>query len=124
MYKDLLGVRFTPHGRNKEQGFDCYGLAIEVLKRNGITLNDVFYEKIENEEEIKRQAFLKTKTIKIDKLEKNCIILITVKNEPTHIGIYIGDGLMIHATNNFGVQIEPVRKWYKRIVGLYKVSNN
>lgn len=123
MYKDLLGIKFTPHGRTKEQGFDCYGLAIEVLKRNGIILNDVFYEKIENEEQIKRQAFLKTKTIKIDNYEKNCIILITVNNEPTHIGVYIGEGLMIHATRNHGVIIEPVRKYKKRIVGLYKVNN-
>lgn len=122
-YKDLLGVKFTPHGRNKKDGFDCYGLAIEILKRNGIILNDVFYEKIENEEEIKKSAFLKTKHKKIETLKKNCIILLRVKNEPTHIAVYIGNNFLIHATKNYGVIIEPIYKWKKRIEGIYEICN-
>ena len=47
MYEDLLGVRFKVHGRNKKEGFDCYGLAIEVLRRNGIILKDVFYDNLD-----------------------------------------------------------------------------
>lgn len=121
-YKDLLGVKFKTHGRSKEEGFDCYGLAIEVLRRNGITLNDVFYEDTE-ESDILDNAFKGTVSTKIDNLQENCIILISVKSQPLHIAIYIGDGLMIHATHS-GVLIEPVRRWKNRIVGLYKVSSN
>lgn len=122
-YTDLLGIKFKVHGRNKEEGFDCYGLAIEVLKRNGIILKDVFYEKLENEDEIRKNAFLKTKSKKIDSLKKNCIILLTVKGEPTHIAVYIGDGFIIHATKNSGVVIQPLHIWKKRIEGMYEICN-
>lgn len=42
---DLLGVRFRDHGRSKSEGFDCYGLAIEVSRRLGHTLDDLWYMK-------------------------------------------------------------------------------
>lgn len=122
-YKDLLGVKFTVHGRSLEEGFDCYGLAIEVLKRNGIILKDVFYEST-TEDEIINNAFSCNVSTKLDNLEENCIILLSVKGQPTHIAVYIGEGLMIHATREYGVVIEPVHRWNKRIMGLYKVSNN
>lgn len=122
-YNDLLGVKFTVHGRNKEDGFDCYGLAIEVLKRNGIVLKDVFYEKLENENEIRKNAFLNTKTKRIGYLKKNCIILLTVNGEPNHIAVYIGDGFIIHATKTNGVVIQPIHIWKKRIEGIYEICN-
>ena len=52
MYEDLLGTKFKVHGRSKEEGFDCYGLAIEVLRRNGIELKDAFYKDLDNREEV------------------------------------------------------------------------
>ena len=106
MYKDLLGVKYTPHGRNKGEGFDCYGLAIEVFRRNGIVLEDFILNPKEG----------KWNTIKIDNLEKLCIIEIE-KGNKYHIAVYIGDGLMIHATEKFGVCIEPVYRysaWIRR----------
>ncbi len=122
-YKDLLAVKFTPHGRSVQEGFDCYGLAIEVLKRNGIILNDIFYDDIDDYKNITESAFLNTQIINVDNLEENCIILISVNGNPTHIAVYIGEGLLIHATENQGVVIQPVHRYERRIVGLYKVVN-
>ena len=47
--KDLIGIPYKDHGRDFS-GMDCYGIAIEVLKRFGKNLPDVFYDKtsIEN----------------------------------------------------------------------------
>jgi cell wall-associated NlpC family hydrolase len=123
MYEDLLGTKFTPHGRSKEQGFDCYGLAIEVLKRNGISVQDVFYKTLKESSDVKEIAFRNNTFQKLDKPQKNCIVMITVKGEPTHVAVYIGEQLIIHATKEKGVVIELIRHYKKRIEGYYKVCN-
>lgn len=124
MYRDLIGVKFTVHGRSIEEGFDCYGLAIEVLRRNGITLPDVFYDNLDTRKELHEELHASIPHQKIENPEKNCIIEIAVHGEPIHIGVYIGYGLVIHTTYKTGVIIEPLAHFRKRILGCYKVSSN
>ncbi len=123
-YSDLIGCKFKIHGRNKEEGFDCYGLVIEVLKRNGLHFYDVFYEDFSNNGNVNKLCKLSNSLEKLDKEEDLCIIEISVNGNPTHIGVYIGNGKMIHCTENLGVIIEPIRRYCKRIEGYYKVSNS
>ena len=121
-YTDLLGCKFAPKGRTKENGFDCYGLAIEVLKRNGIYLKDVFYD-FDKKEEQAEEIKTKLNISKIDKIQKLCIINIKVHGNPVHIAVYLGDGLIIHSVYNKGVIIEPLHLYQNRIEGYYKVTN-
>ena len=123
-YRDLLGVKFKVHGRSIEEGFDCYGLAIEVLRRNGITMPDVFYKDLESREVIHDELHSIIPHKRIEKPENYCIIEIAVKEEPIHIAVYIGGGMMIHTTYKTGVIIEPLVRYNKRILGYYKVSIN
>ena len=37
-YTDLIGVPFVNRGRDKNTGFDCYGLVKEVFRRYGYTI--------------------------------------------------------------------------------------
>lgn len=119
---DLIGCGFKTHGRTKEEGFDCYGLAIEVLKRNGITLPDLWYDN-SKESDIKERVETLTKFIKIDNFENLCIIDIETYRNYTHIGVYVGEGKFVHAIEKYGVIVENVSKYRHRIKGLYKVSN-
>ena len=112
-YKDLLGIRYTPHGRTKGEGFDCYGLAIEVLRRNGINLRDVWSEK-----SLESQKF-----VLIEKAEENCLVSIIFCGKQSHIGVYIGEGLMIHTTPSTGVIIEPITHYKGKIKGFYNVHD-
>jgi len=114
MVTDLLNVKYKVHGRNKEEGFDCYGLAIEVLKRFGIELEDFYSQK----KEIPFNYFQR-----ILKEEKYCIILLE-KNNINHIAIYLGNGKMIHSRSDFGVIIESLSRYRKYVKGFYKVSNS
>lgn len=122
-YSDLIGIKYKSHGRNKEEGFDCYGLAIEVLRRNGITLIDVFYKEVNKDEN--KKTINKAKEIiphiVLEKPLENSIIELSVYGEPSHIAVYIGDGYIIHATQNKGVVIEPLHIYKNRIRGIYKV---
>lgn len=119
-YSDLLGIKFKVHGRNKEEGFDCYGLAIEVLRRNNIVLEDWFYNRVYDEKKV-NEIIASINLKKIDTKKENCIILFSVKNRPLHCGVYIGNGKFIHSTQDFGVRIEPLHLWQNRIIGYYNV---
>lgn len=119
---DLIGCKYKIHGRSKEEGFDCLGLDIEVLRRNGIEIPDVDYDNPEQYEDVFFEMQNKVEYEKIDFPEKLCIMVIRVRGEPTHTGIYLGDGLFIHATKD-GVRVEPLHRWEKRVEGYYKVSS-
>ena len=123
-YTDLLGTKFTTHGRSKEEGFDCYGLAIEVLKRNNIYLPDVFYESFDEKESVREKIYAITEYAKIEKPEINCIIELEVMGEPCHVGVYIGSGLFIHTTKKTNVIIESLARYKHRVMGYYRVSKN
>jgi hypothetical protein len=60
---------------------------------------------------------------KLERPEKNCIIEFNVFGQPSHIGVYLGDGEFIHASEQFGVAIEKLRRWKHRIKGYYRVNN-
>jgi cell wall-associated NlpC family hydrolase len=124
MIRDLIGVKYKPHGRTVEEGLDCYGLAILVLGREGVKLPDVFYTDTEQDTNIETMKILEEGIphVKLDKPEKNCIIKLTICGQPSHIGVYLGDGEFIHTTK-YGVVIEPLWRWKHRVKGYYRVSN-
>lgn len=111
LYKDLIGVKYKDNGRSKEEGFDCYGLAIEVLRRNGLTLDD----RITNPSETKIPA------VKLDTPENLCVVLFkNQKNIYYHLAVYIGNGLIIH-TDKKQVCIEPLARFNAKYKEFYRV---
>ena len=62
--------------------------------------------------------------IKIDIPQELCIIVFKVRGEPTHTGVYLGEGMFIHSTKDKGVIVEPLHRWQNRVEGYYKVSNS
>jgi cell wall-associated NlpC family hydrolase len=122
--RDLIGVKYKPHGRDLKDGLDCYGLAIVVLGREGINLPDVFYKDTNRETNNKIMRILENGISheKIDAPEKNCIIELTVCGIPSHIGVYIGNGEFIHCLKGYGVVIDKLYKWEGRIKGYYRVN--
>lgn len=124
MYSDLLGVKFLVHGRSKKEGFDCYGLAMEVLKRNGVFLPDIPYDNFNQRDEVRENIFNSVTYTKVAKPVLNCIIEIKIKGQPLHVGVYIGEGLFIHSTMDRGVVIEPLHLVARKVEGYYKVTNN
>lgn len=109
-YSDLIGVPYLTNGRTKEEGFDCYGLAIEVEKRFGKTLIDVVYQdhNIRLSDEFAPLLNIK----KTDSIIGGTLLEIHI-GEELHIGVAINKRDFIHATTNQGVRISPI--------GAYKI---
>lgn len=123
--RDLIGTPYKVHGRSKEEGFDCYGVIIEMVKRDyGIELPDVDYKSLDEQEFIRNQIHTLACVEKIDNLQEKCIIELSIRGIPMHVGYYIGDGMFIHSRQRFGTIIEPVSRWKSRIMGVYKVKNS
>jgi cell wall-associated NlpC family hydrolase len=122
MVRKLIGVKYKPHGRTIEDGLDCYGVAILYLKSQGIILPDIVNYDVNKKDQSDIKILLEQGIPhkKLDMPEKNCIIELTVCGMPTHIGVYLGEGEFIHATK-YGVAVEPLWRWQKRIRGYYRI---
>ena len=134
---DLIGVRYKKDGRNKKEGLDCYGLAIEVSKRFGHDLTDLINEVAENESvsfnsdsEILFSVHDGTKytrdiskipVIRVDEPseEGDLVLFLNSRHIPYHIGVYLGEGLIIHC-NKFGVHIEHINQMDYLIGRVYR----
>jgi cell wall-associated NlpC family hydrolase len=123
MIRDLVGVKYKPHGRTLEEGLDCYGVAILYLKSRGITLPDVFDYDTNKKDQSDVKTLLEQGIPheKLDKPEKDCLIELTICGMPSHVGVYLGDGEFIHATK-YGVAVEPLGRWRKRIKGYFRIT--
>ena len=121
--KDLIGIPYKVHGRD-HSGMDCYGLVIEVLKRKGITVPDIFYPDANNETNVKIMEILKEgiPNTKLDKPEEGAIVEILVFGQPSHVGVCLGDGTFIHSLRNIGVVIEPLYRYRNKIKGYCRVN--
>lgn len=120
---DLIGAKFRNHGRNAKDGFDCYGLAIEVSKRYGHTLEDLWYEKSSSEMfESKYDSVLKNmgdKLIPTDKQEESNLIVFFENGKAVHIGIIIDDDMFMHA-DIYGVRITKLSSYHRTDWRIYK----
>ena len=110
---DLIGVPYKDHGRSKEEGFDCYGLVLEIAWRMEKPLPDVWYQN-HNLELSNENAHL-LPIHEVDYITEGVIIEMEVNNE-LHIGVALNNREMIHATRK-GVRINqigmfPVRQLY------------
>lgn len=122
-YNDIIGIPFKDGGRSKQEGFDCWGLALELFRRQGIDLSDY---KISSEatmavsDEMGRA--LPTKWKKLTAPTEGCLVVIRMLPEgwANHCGIYIGYGKFIHAyCDETGVVIDRLKRWGPRVVGFY-----
>ena len=115
-YEDLLGIQYKDHGRSKEEGFDCYGLVIELCRRNGTPLVDVWYDNhnLEQADNIPQMNIQEETEIKPGYL------LEMRYNDTLHIGMAVNSRQFIHTTRK-GVRVSPIGSI--PIMGIYSVCN-
>ena len=109
--KQLIGVRYIRGGTSPETGFDCSGFVGHVFKVNlGVNLP-------------RSAKAISENAIKIDKHEMkpgDLVFFNTMRRTFSHVGIYLGDNLFVHAPSAGGkVRIEDLREryWVKHFNG-------
>lgn len=112
---DLLGAPYKDHGRDLS-GFDCYGLAIEVARRYGYKLNDVYYN---NHDLSLADEYAPTLNVTpIDKAREGALIEMQHGNN-LHVGICINSREFIHMTRT-GCRINQIGIF--KIRGIYGID--
>ncbi len=95
----------TPYvwGGSTPDGFDCSGLVQYVLKQNGISLPRTTQEQVKVGRAISKSD-----------LQPGDLVFLqnTYRAGVSHVGIYIGDGKMIHASSSKGVTISDLSTSY------------
>lgn len=121
---DLIGVRFRNHGRSKAEGFDCYGLAIEVSRRFGHTLKDLWYER-STEETFARNAdsVIREMSAQVEATDRqeagSLIIFFGLDGRMCHIGVLLGKNIFIHADES-RVHISRLDRYFRRKWRIYR----
>lgn len=120
---DLIGVRFKTHGRNSKEGFDCYGLAIEVSKRFGHTLEDLWYQKSDNNTFSNNADCMLQKmkdSLKItEKQHEGDLVIFEEAGKMVHIGVILEENVFIHC-DKYGSRIELLNEYYRKQWKVYE----
>lgn len=120
---DLVGCPFKDHGRNRNEGFDCYGLAIEVSKRFGHKLPDLKYRKADNDTFARNAedviSALANDIIQTESQEEGNLIVFFEGERMVHIGVILKEDTFIHA-DRYGVRVMRLSEYFRQNWRLYK----
>jgi cell wall-associated NlpC family hydrolase/peptidoglycan hydrolase-like protein with peptidoglycan-binding domain len=98
--QSLMGLKYVWGGTSTTKGMDCSGFSQWVMKQNGVTLNRTAAQ------QAKQGKLVTTKTSDWSKLQKGDLLFWdTVAGNGKsvdHVGIYLGNGQMIHASSGSG----------------------
>lgn len=97
--KSYLGSKYVYGGNSKTKGLDCSALTQQVMAQAGITLPRTAYEQSKVGQKVGWNDLQPGDLVFFDTLAK------TSKNVD-HVGIYIGNGQMIHASSSNGKVVQ------------------
>lgn len=106
-----LGIPYRFGGTSPETGLDCSGLVLNVF-RNAVGLD--------LPRTARQMAGLGDKISRSDLQPGDLVFFNTMRRTFSHVGIYLGDGKLVHAPSRGGkVRVESIgtRYWAKRFNG-------
>lgn len=121
-YVDLIGIPFKYGGRGPDT-YDCWGLVMELQKRQGITVPD--YASTNDFGKI--AAMMAVGIMKWEKVEPTSGVVVAIRipdangvSAVRHVGTVLTNGRLIHTwEKTHGVTIERLETWKRRIAGFY-----
>lgn len=117
--EDLLGIPFRTHGRDRN-GYDCYGLVIEVAERCGHKMPDIYcgyaYSGENSIRTLDENAFnivSASRLVKTDEPKEGDIILFfDRKGRTEHIGVWLEKDTFVHC-DGYGVRVTRLSDYDK-----------
>ena len=121
-YEDLVGTPFVDGGRSKDIGLDCWGLAREMFRRQGVDVPDYHISAMRTAEIAREMTAEEMDWTPLSKPKEGCLVLLRLNPDvwANHVGIYLGDGKFIHAYSAAGTCVDRLARWRSRIVGFDK----
>lgn len=135
--RKYVGIPFVSGGRD-ESGCDCYGLVRLILMNEyaiNIPLLNGDYTNALNVSETKKLFFENVPLLCSEKIavpEEQSIVLMKMCGRLCHVGLYAGDGFIIHSRHKVGVVCERISSpqlagcvegWY-RVNSSYSMSQS
>lgn len=123
--QDFIGISYVSKGRARD-GCDCYGLVYlyyrDVL---GIKLPEYATEYTDAEEldEVARLvARGRPNWVEVSPPREGDVVLLKIWREPVHVGVYVGDGRMLHVRRGANACLERLDGpfWRSRIDGYFR----
>lgn len=95
---NFLGTPYVWGGTTPNPGFDCSGFTQYVYRHFGISIGRTTYEQINDGVQVPR-----------DQLQAGDLVFFGSWSDPHHVGIYVGNGMYIHAPHTGDViKISPI----------------
>lgn len=103
LVKNALSLQGVPYvfGGTSRSGFDCSGYTQYVFKSSGISLPRTSSEQFNSGSKVSREQLQ----------SGDLVFFTTYAKGPSHVGIYIGGGSFVHASNS-GVRITSLSESY------------
>lgn len=128
-YADLQALPFTYGGRYPA-ALDCFGLLLEVYRRNGVRLPDYYAEAggrwgrdSDEASDVERLFNLHQEWHLVDHAAEGCVLVISrFGHTADHVGIALDGRWFIHAVEGVGVAVASIRalRWSGRLKGIYE----
>lgn len=142
MIDDLLGVpyaaggRWQPHGERRTQALDCFGLVLEVYRREGIAIPDHAMDQRAAAEQQAAQTtdewiarlFGRWERLDLSMPRVNILAVppvvafSNVDGAAVHVGVLIEPRRFLHCTKGAGVTLNSLDRppWSERVLGVYQ----
>lgn len=129
-YDDLRALPFAYGGRYPV-ALDCFGLLLEIYRRNGIMLPDVFRADAERwgregdgdiEGLIDRLFNLHKEWQRVEKPKEGSVLSFSrFGKAPDHVGIALDHRYFVHCASKIGVAVSRIRdsRWEASFRGVY-----
>jgi cell wall-associated NlpC family hydrolase len=112
-----IGASYSYGGKSPTEGFDCSGLAWWSHSQNNIPIPRTVLEQYTSGRSITR-SFLMPGDIIFFQTQESCF---TCPNYPTHVGVYAGNNIFVHAPKSGKVvkeeNLETNPYWKERYLG-------
>jgi len=124
--RGLVGMGFINHGRQPDNGLDCWGFVMEVFKRYGIILPDFQVSAFDYEtiDELAHKVIGFNSWREISKpVDADVPLVALMRIHPmliTHAGVFVGKNRIIHMTKHAGAIISKITRLQSRITGYYR----
>lgn len=124
-----LDVPFRERGRGRD-GVDCWGLVRLVLGEQYDLEVPAYDDEYVTTSDNERLAGIVERerggwaAISPEDVQPGDVVLLAIAGFPCHVGIVVGDGLMLNARQGVGVALESYERpyWNRRLRGFYRHS--